>query len=558
MPELLEKRSSATPSDTFAADGYDYFWSPPDWVIKDPKEHIIEGYASLPNLDDQGDVIPLDAIDAALPRFMKWGNLREMHDKKAAGKVLAAKVDERGLKIMAKVEDPTAWAKVRAGVYQGFSVGGDIPEDATEQRADGARIIKELLLNEISLVDRPANPKARISVVKLEKHFTGKTHTHQPKCNAHGKENCEECGCDRLVGHPPGADHSSGMADNPLPESRTGVGTCKALEKDGDEQACKIAEREDTSPKEGKNKYGNVRFADAKNKKYPIDTEEHVRAALSYWGMPKNKAKYSPEDQKRIGSAIHAAARRMGIGSDKKTEKGITMTTLEKVKSTLVDPDQIKALEAAEEIIAKAAGQEWHTQREVGEPNAEAETGVDLEDNDAGAEDPVEDVLDKAQAAPGHDAEADGEAAGESGGKHEDESVSKAGGGCMDHMNACHKSLTACHKALDDGHPAKKHAAAALGHIQAAKKCFPGASKVAKALGSDNTEERLATLEEELEMVATKLSNTTQYFAKMFKGLPRSRPAPPEDERGWEGARSRDEENGNTLKNARLSMNGNP
>jgi len=529
MPELLLKRSSsATPSDTFAADGYDYFWSPPDWVIKDPQEHIIEGYASLPNLDDQGDVIPLDAIDAALPRFMKWGNLREMHDKKAAGKVLAAKVDERGLKILAKVEDPTAWAKVRAGVYQGFSVGGDIPEDATEQRADGARIIKELLLNEISLVDRPANPKARISVVKLEKHFTGKTHTHvekpaaeseaqrrwafgakgeawarehhfdnpgklparvgkmNAKCNAHGKENCEECGCDRLVGHPPGADHSSGMADNPDAESRTGVGTCK-VQKDGDEQACKT------------------------------------------------------DSKKR-----------------KKTTKAIDMTTLEKVKSTLVDPDEIKTLEKAEELIAKASGQEWHTQRDVGNPNAEAETGVDLEDNDAGEEDPVDEVLDKAQAADSEGAEADGESSGGSGGKSGN-----------DHLSACHGSLQAAHKALDDGHPAKEHVSKAMHHLAQAKKCFgkvgkandgdaDDMKKVSKALGSDNTEERLATLEEELEMVATKLSNTTQYFAKMFKGLPRSRPAPPLDERGWEGSRSRDEENGNTLRNARLSMNGNP
>jgi phage I-like protein len=76
-----------------------------------------------------------------------------------------------------------------------------------------------------------------------------------------------------------------------------------------------IEKREDTSPEEGKSKYGDVTFADAKNKKYPLDTEAHVKAALSYWGMPKNRAKYSAEDQKTIGGKIRAAAKKLGIGT---------------------------------------------------------------------------------------------------------------------------------------------------------------------------------------------------------------------------------------------------
>ena len=77
-----------------------------------------------------------------------------------------------------------------------------------------------------------------------------------------------------------------------------------------------IAERKDISSADenrAQKKYGNVKFADEVNKKYPIDTEEHVRAALSYWGMPKNRAKYSPKDQKKITDNIRAAAKRFGI-----------------------------------------------------------------------------------------------------------------------------------------------------------------------------------------------------------------------------------------------------
>jgi hypothetical protein len=96
-----------------------------------------------------------------------------------------------------------------------------------------------------------------------------------------------------------------------------------------------IAEREDVSPKEGKSKYGDVKFADEKNKKYPLDTEAHVRAALSYWGMPKNRAKYSSEDQKTIGGKIRAAAKRLGIGvSDDGDDK-------EKAESSIVSAASI-------------------------------------------------------------------------------------------------------------------------------------------------------------------------------------------------------------------------
>ena len=88
------------------------------------------------------------------------------------------------------------------------------------------------------------------------------------------------------------------------------------------EMLVKVAERDDTTPKEGESKYGAVKFADEKNKKYPLDTEKHVKSALSYWGMTKNKAKYSAEDQATIGGKIQAAAKELGIGTEK-MEKGV-------------------------------------------------------------------------------------------------------------------------------------------------------------------------------------------------------------------------------------------
>lgn len=67
-----------------------------------------------------------------------------------------------------------------------------------------------------------------------------------------------------------------------------------------------------------KEKYGDVNYADETNKKYPLDSEEHVRAAASYFGMEKNRSKYSAEDQKKIDTKIANAEKKFKIGENKK------------------------------------------------------------------------------------------------------------------------------------------------------------------------------------------------------------------------------------------------
>jgi hypothetical protein len=62
-----------------------------------------------------------------------------------------------------------------------------------------------------------------------------------------------------------------------------------------------------------KKPYGDVEYADPENGKYPIDTEEHARAALSYFSMPKNQAGYTPEQVKTIMGHIRGACKKFGI-----------------------------------------------------------------------------------------------------------------------------------------------------------------------------------------------------------------------------------------------------
>ena len=70
--------------------------------------------------------------------------------------------------------------------------------------------------------------------------------------------------------------------------------------------------------KDSKKPYGDVTYADPgyqkdKQKRYPIDTEAHVRAAWSYVNQKQNAAKYNPRDLARIKKRIRAAARKFGI-----------------------------------------------------------------------------------------------------------------------------------------------------------------------------------------------------------------------------------------------------
>ena len=75
----------------------------------------------------------------------------------------------------------------------------------------------------------------------------------------------------------------------------------------------KIDRRDDVNPKEGERKYGDVEFADPVNKKYPIDTPEHVRAAWIYIHQQDNAAKYDRDEVRLIEERIKRAAKKHGV-----------------------------------------------------------------------------------------------------------------------------------------------------------------------------------------------------------------------------------------------------
>ena len=151
----------------------------------DQERRIVSGFATLDNVDRQGDIVPTDASIKAFKQFR--GNVREMHQQVAVGKVVSFKEDKyfdedtkkfyNGVFVSAYVSKGAqdTWEKVLDGTLTGFSIGGNIKdyEDIYNEDVDKSiRIIKDYELYELSLVDNPANQFA--NVISIEKnHDTG-------------------------------------------------------------------------------------------------------------------------------------------------------------------------------------------------------------------------------------------------------------------------------------------------------------------------------------------------------------------------------------------------
>jgi hypothetical protein len=229
----------------------------------DAAQRMVWGYASTEERDDQGEVVKREALAEALGDYMKFANIREMHQLSAVGKAKEAAIDDKGLYIGAKVVDDNAWNKVVERVYQGFSIGGKV----TAREPADYKTITGLRLDEISLVDRPANPGAVFD------------------CWKRGKP-----------------------VDDPIAALKASIERVEALVKSPPAQADKGGD----APGEGDKPYGDVKYADPGyqsdgKKRYPIDTEKHIRAAWNYINKPKNAGKYSADEVKRIKATIVAA-----------------------------------------------------------------------------------------------------------------------------------------------------------------------------------------------------------------------------------------------------------
>ena len=166
----------------WAADGDNLRLSMPFSKV-DQERRIVSGFATLDNVDRQMDIVTSEASMKAFAKFR--GNIREMHQPVAVGKMIAFKEDKyfdpedkkmySGVYVSAYVSKGAqdTWEKILDGTLSGFSIGGKMNkwDDAYDEKVSKkVRIIKEYDLYELSLVDTPANQFANIlSIQKNEK-----------------------------------------------------------------------------------------------------------------------------------------------------------------------------------------------------------------------------------------------------------------------------------------------------------------------------------------------------------------------------------------------------
>lgn len=127
---------------------------------------MVYGKATDDSLDIDQQICDAGWLATAMPEWFKTGgNIREQHSNIAAGvaKELDAKAD--GFYINVHVVDPVSVKKTETGVFKGFSIGIRSPRVVRDNKAANGRIIDGQIV-EVSLVDRPANPNAKLIMAK--------------------------------------------------------------------------------------------------------------------------------------------------------------------------------------------------------------------------------------------------------------------------------------------------------------------------------------------------------------------------------------------------------
>ena len=139
------------------------------------EKRTVSGFATLDNLDQTGDVVTQEASMKAFESFR--GNLREMHQPTAVGKVASFRPETyydptnkefyNGVYVDAYISKGAqdTWEKVLDGTLTGFSIGGKILDSDTEvnkSTGQSVRFIKDYSLVELSIVDSPANELCNI------------------------------------------------------------------------------------------------------------------------------------------------------------------------------------------------------------------------------------------------------------------------------------------------------------------------------------------------------------------------------------------------------------
>ena len=136
-------------------------------VKRGPNDELfVTGKATGDDLDLDQQICDATWLKSAMPLWFETGaNVREQHSSIAAGVGIALENSGSDWYLKSEVVDPVTARKVERGVLRGYSIGIKGARVVKDASAPGGRIIDGQIV-EISLVDRPANPTARIEIAK--------------------------------------------------------------------------------------------------------------------------------------------------------------------------------------------------------------------------------------------------------------------------------------------------------------------------------------------------------------------------------------------------------
>ncbi len=142
----------------------------------DESRHEVWGVATAEMVDKEGEIFD---YASSKPYFKAWseeiakatdgkslGNVREMHEPSAVGKLVALEFNDdlKQICVGAKIIDDLAWQKCTEGVYTGFSIGGQY----VKAWKDGECVRFTANPAEISVVDNPCVSGAHFTAVKAD------------------------------------------------------------------------------------------------------------------------------------------------------------------------------------------------------------------------------------------------------------------------------------------------------------------------------------------------------------------------------------------------------
>jgi Family of unknown function (DUF6582) len=306
----------------------------------DAQKRLVYGVAASEHEDKSGERFD---YESSAPEFRKWsaeiakgsggkslGNVRIMHQPIVAGVLTDLDCNDvrKAISVCAKIISDEAWKMVEAGAYTGFSIGGRYAKRWSDSEDPGVKWYTAIP-SEISLVDNPCNPDAYFELVKLggaieRRSFVGGHTGLRPRVASRGVPLAAP-DKDDVFAHTVHGVVQRWLAKDGSPHVAKAAAMARNHEIEAEEAARMAREsaalghaltdadrKADDAPGDGQKPYGDVEYADPgwqkdRKRRYPIDTERHIRAAWSYIHRPRNARRYLPEQLAEIERRILAA-----------------------------------------------------------------------------------------------------------------------------------------------------------------------------------------------------------------------------------------------------------